>query len=1468
MRSHISRTATFAWSPSNIPNAEPLIVTGTLSGALDESFSNDSLLEIWKPNYGAGEEVQPIAKLVAGARFNRLAWGYVCEKYPLGVIAAGLENGELNLWDAKKVIDGITDGSASVLKNNQHSGPVKGLHFNPKQPNLLASGGVNGEIFIWDLSNPGKPYSPGARSSKLDEITALSWNGEVPHILATSSSSGYTVVWDLRNKKELTALAYGGGAGTAGGNVNGIAPGGALASGTRRGMGALCWHPEQPTRLATASDDDASPVVMLWDLRNSRAPEKVLSGHNGGILSLSWCKQDADLLLSCGKDNRTICWNPQSGQNVGELPASQNWSYDVQWCPKNPNLVAVASFDGRININSVQDTNQQEAPVDTSAAPTDVNDVFNSLPAQSEANNRGISLTQPPKWLKKPISATFAFGGQLVSTSNLPGEKGHTQSAVVHLRDVITEPSIASRAKRLQEAIDSQSLASFCAERSSDPSTRPDDVANWKALQTLFQADNRDELVTLLGFSKEDVAAKISSSIGEFKQTSAVTAPGLSAPGTPGLNGTSEAAILNDDITSTANAVIPGLEGDTNAEKTPPATAGLADVSAPASDIAEPPTAFNSEPNPFDTQQSSGGDAADLFNSLGSAPAKSAVPEHLFASAPTGTTASVAATAGSPRPSSIASESLRANTFRIYPDNESEFDKLVTRALVLGDFQSAVSLCLSTDRHADAILLAVRGGPELLARTQKAYFERKTASLPYLRLFQSIVSDDLTDIVQNADLNEWQEIFVVICTFAKRNEDFVNLAEQLGQRLEFQYTQAQNNASQKTFRKNAVLCYLAAGKLEKVASMWIDEMKEEEKALQHGQVNGTTTSAESTSLYSAHAEALQTFMEKIIVFQSAVNYVDVDLAQVATNEEMAAARSYKLAPLYDRILEYVDLLADQGLVAPALKYINQTPLDYHVGTENISSLARERLRFADQAKTGGQGAAAVTAAANNAASVFSVAATGAPVSTNSYAPATVNNTASYDPYGQNASTGYQSYGGNNTYDPYGQASTNAAPIPSAYAPPAQANVPSSLQQPIQSQSAYTPAQPLVAAPPPPVIGAADAQNSFAPQGAGPYGQQPAMTTAPPPPPPKKPDGGWNDIPTNLAPKRTTSAMSNRSAAQPITSPFPNAPTYNNTGSTPPVQPTYGGAQQGGGAVPPPPRGMQPPRGMISPPPGGAGGPYGRPGSGLGQPFAPQQRPPPQNAGPPPRGGTPGGIRPGPGGAHPQYQQPPQLQQQPQQAPSGPYAPAPGQVSVPPPPGPPGPGQQQTYGGPGGQQTPSQFGGAPQQQQGPPPPMGQGPGSGFARPPMPAIPPSGPPSNVPLRSTTPGAGAGAPPNRSATPAKPATKYPPGDRSHIPDNAKPILQTLTRELGRFKSITPPAQKRMADDVDKRVNMLLDLLNCGTLDARVVQALSGICQAIDARNQQAALSQYVQLASSTSGDVATALFGLKQVISKLNQ
>ena len=101
-------------------------------------------------------------------RFNRLAWGHVDGNRPQGVIAAGLENGELALWDPAKILAGAgyvvayflidvttlptwsfcSTSQSLILRNTTHTGPVRGLDFNPIQTNLLASGGINGEVRV------------------------------------------------------------------------------------------------------------------------------------------------------------------------------------------------------------------------------------------------------------------------------------------------------------------------------------------------------------------------------------------------------------------------------------------------------------------------------------------------------------------------------------------------------------------------------------------------------------------------------------------------------------------------------------------------------------------------------------------------------------------------------------------------------------------------------------------------------------------------------------------------------------------------------------------------------------------------------------------------------------------------------------------------------------------------------------------------------------------------------------------------------------------------------------------------------------------------------------------------------------------------------------------------------------------------------------------------------------------------
>uniref|UniRef100_A0A5K1K4C2 Protein transport protein SEC31 n=1 Tax=Ganoderma boninense TaxID=34458 RepID=A0A5K1K4C2_9APHY len=669
----IHRTSTFAWSPT--PSL-PLLATGTVAGALDESFSNNGQLEIWAPDFldrtqfdlGGEAQAGPKGTVTTTSRFNRLAWGYVNAERPRGLIVAGMENGELDIWDPEKIVASAEPSESLVLRNKTHTGPVRGLDFNPIQTNLFSSGAVNGEIYVWDLKDPSKPYSPGTRSTKLDEITALAWNHHVQYALAAASSTGYTVVWDLRGKREVAALAYGGGAGTMGGMQGFGGPG--MAMGGRRGMSDVAWHPDNATRLVTSSEDDASPVIMVWDLRNARAPEKILTGHEKGVLSLSWCKQDSDLLLSCGKDNRALCWNPQTSEMIGELPSADNWAFQVQWCPRNPDLFAAAFFDGTVGIHSIQSTNEaNEAPPATPQP--DASDIFNA-PGFSRANQATLSLKHPPKWLRRPTSSSFGYGAKLVSVSNLPSSQGKNQSSVVHLRKVITETVIVDRAKKLQDSIEADSLKDLAQEKTAADGTS----ATWKALLSLFNSNSRDELITLLGFSKEEVAARVAEAVANLKKAAAekattsveqdVTETDLKIhepvvsfveperEATPEEEGDEEEGDEEDEEEEDGEG---GDETALGAEATPSeisASETSTTRQADGESTTTAPSLFGDD-NLIGTPQ--GDAAADFFGSIGTA--RSAeddhirVPHHNYP-----LDSSVAATIGS-RPSSVTSETLK-----------------------------------------------------------------------------------------------------------------------------------------------------------------------------------------------------------------------------------------------------------------------------------------------------------------------------------------------------------------------------------------------------------------------------------------------------------------------------------------------------------------------------------------------------------------------------------------------------------------------------------------------------------------------------------------------------------------------------------------------------------------------------------------------------------------------------------------
>ena len=64
-----------------------------------------------------------------------------------------------------------------------------------------------------------------------------------------------------------------------------------------------------------------------------------------------------------------------------------------------------------------------------------------------------------------------------------------------------------------------------------------------------------------------------------------------------------------------------------------------------------------------------------------------------------------------------------------------DFEGLVTQSLLLANFEAAVEVCTHHNKMAEAITLAIAGGPELLLRTQKRFFQSSKSDLNRVRKY-------------------------------------------------------------------------------------------------------------------------------------------------------------------------------------------------------------------------------------------------------------------------------------------------------------------------------------------------------------------------------------------------------------------------------------------------------------------------------------------------------------------------------------------------------------------------------------------------------------------------------------------------------------------------------------------------------------------------------------------------------------
>nr|XP_019707398.1 protein transport protein SEC31 homolog B isoform X2 [Elaeis guineensis] len=463
------RSALAAFAPD-----APYLAAGTMAGAVDLSFSSSANLEIFKLDFQSDAHELPIVGACPSAeRFNRLSWGRpgsASEDYPLGLIAGGLGDGSISVWNPLKLMGSENPDGAFVARLEKHTGPVRGLEFNTHSPNLLASGADEGELCIWDLANPPEPnlFPPlkSVGSASQTEVSFVSWNPKFQHILASTSYNGMTVVWDLRQQKPVTSFS----------------------DSNRRRCSVLQWNPDISTQLIIASDDDSSPSLRVWDVRKTISPLREFVGHTKGVIAMSWCPYDSSFLLTCAKDNRTICWDTVTGEIVCELPASTNWNFDIHWYPKIPGVISASSFDVKIGIYNIEACSRYGAGEGEFGAPVRL---------------------RAPKWLKCPTGVSFGFGGKFVSFQPSPSAAGTPSSgSEVHVHSLVTEHSLVSRSTEFEAAIqngEKTSLRTLCDKKSQE-SVSEDDKETWGFLKVMFEEEGtaRTKLLAHLGFNVPD----------------------------------------------------------------------------------------------------------------------------------------------------------------------------------------------------------------------------------------------------------------------------------------------------------------------------------------------------------------------------------------------------------------------------------------------------------------------------------------------------------------------------------------------------------------------------------------------------------------------------------------------------------------------------------------------------------------------------------------------------------------------------------------------------------------------------------------------------------------------------------------------------------------------------------------------------------------------------------------------------
>jgi WD40 repeat protein len=235
----------------------------------------------------------------------------------------------------------------------------------------------------------------------------------------------------------------------------------------------LTWHPNNPTQLALACDDDKFSYINIWDLRKSVAPVSVLSGFHGtGILDLAWSIHDYDLLLASSKDGKILCWNLKLGEPISEVVGSP--CGEIQWSTELKTLFVSSTTNGIVQLYSQHDA------------------LNKNLFKGKKANE-----ITAPNWLQRNVGNSFGFGRKLLKF--IQDDAGKT---VVSLTEISSDSTLSNIARDFDSLVSQGAFDKLCLAKVEERKESKTDSLEWRFLHALVE-NNKEVLLNALGYNPQ-----------------------------------------------------------------------------------------------------------------------------------------------------------------------------------------------------------------------------------------------------------------------------------------------------------------------------------------------------------------------------------------------------------------------------------------------------------------------------------------------------------------------------------------------------------------------------------------------------------------------------------------------------------------------------------------------------------------------------------------------------------------------------------------------------------------------------------------------------------------------------------------------------------------------------------------------------------------------------------------------------